>query len=70
LSGCTTTQLKAEFPEPPSNCMIPAPSLKLLEDGKLSNAEGIIVDNYSAYYTAVDRLDCLQDWANSQKKIK
>jgi len=50
--------------------MIPAPSLKLLEDGKLSNAEGIIVDNYSAYYTAVDRLDCLQDWANSQKKIK
>jgi hypothetical protein len=71
LFGCTTTQLKTDFPTPPEELMIVPKDLHTLNDGAtLSNVEGVIVDNYSAYHEVATQLINLENWIKEQSKIK
>jgi len=71
LSSCTTTQVKVGFPTPPGELMLLPPKLQPLpNDAKLSTAEGVIVDNYTAYQVVSEQLIELQSWIKEQTKIK
>lgn len=37
---------------------------------KAADVEATVTENYGRHNEAVDRLECLQDWARKQQKVK
>jgi len=50
--------------------LLPPKLQQLPDDAKLSTAEGVIVDNYTAYQVVSEQLIELQSWIKEQTKIK
>jgi len=71
LSGCTTTQLRTDFPTPPGELMLLPPKLNTLPDkAPLDKAEQTIIDNYTTYHEVSQQLIDLENWIKEQSKIK
>ena len=71
LAGCsTTTPVKRNFPEVPSELLEVCPELKQTEPtSKLSEVLKVVTENYSQYHECRVKVDTWNEWYKSQKQI-
>jgi alpha-L-arabinofuranosidase len=71
LAGCsTTTPVKRNFPEVPSELLEACPELKQTEPtSKLSEVLKVVTENYSQYHECRVKVDTWNEWYKSQKQI-
>jgi len=71
LAACsTTTPVKRNFPEVPTELKEACPDLKQTQPtDKLSDVLKVVVDNYGQYHECAVKVDAWIEWYNSQKQI-
>ncbi len=70
LAGCSTTPVKRNFPNVPSELLEACPELKQTEPtSKLSEVLKVVTENYSQYHECKVKNDAWNEWYKSQKQI-
>lgn len=70
LAGCTTVPVTMTFPDMPAELRKPCPDLeKTPKTDKLSDVVGVVTKNYSKYHECKDKVESINSWYDTQKKI-
>jgi hypothetical protein len=71
LVGCVTVPVARNFPTAPPSLLKPCEPLSLTPEGTtaLSEALGVITENYAKYHECQLKTDLWIEWYQQQKKI-